>query len=130
MKIVYIPGVFDCLHHGHLSIIKRAKELGDILVAGVVSDAGCMKYKGKLPLFDIHHRLDQVQALKWVDLAIIQRETDPTRELEVVQPDILVHGDEWDRLKEGHETLERLGIEFKLLPHTKGISSTLIRENL
>ena len=130
MKIIYIPGVFDCLHHGHLSIIKRAKELGDVLVAGVVSDSGCMKYKGKLPLFDERHRLAQIQALQWVDLAIIQRETDPTRELEVILPNVLVHGDEWKELKEGQATLERLGIEFKLLPHTPGISSTLIRENL
>lgn len=130
MKIAYLPGVWDFCHSGHRNIIKRAKDEADFLVVGAVSDNGVYAYKGKFPIMSEQERLGLVLSLKWVDFAIIQHETDPTRELEVIRPDVLIHGDDWDELKEGHGTLDRLGIEFKLLPYTKGISSTLIRENL
>ena len=63
--------------------------------------------------------LGQIRALNGSISAIIQAETDPTRELRLLDLDVLVHGDEWKELKEGQATLERLGIEFKLLPYTQ-----------
>lgn len=36
--VIYTDGVWDLLHHGHLNILKQAKEMGDILVVGVMSD--------------------------------------------------------------------------------------------
>lgn len=35
MKTVYIVGVYDMLHIGHIFLFKRAKELGDRLVVAV-----------------------------------------------------------------------------------------------
>ena len=46
MKIVLITGGFDPLHSGHIAYFKAAKELGDILVVGVNSDAWLTRKKG------------------------------------------------------------------------------------
>lgn len=128
--VVYTAGVFDMLHIGHLNLLRRSAGWGDKLVVGVVTDDGTERYKGRRPVQDQWTRLEVVQSLPWVDLAILQDGTDPSAVLEVIRPKVMTHGDDWDRLKEGHETLERLGIKFVKLPYTQGISSTLLRERV
>ena len=126
--VVYTAGVFDLLHRGHLNFLWATKQLGDILVVGVVSDHGTNAYKGIFPAEHQQHRMREVGQLGFVDRVVNQATTDPTPNLERIQPDIMTHADDWDRLKEGHETLERLGIEWVLIPYTDGISSTELRE--
>lgn len=46
-KIVLITGGFDPIHSGHISYIKEAKSLGDILVVGINSDAWLERKKGR-----------------------------------------------------------------------------------
>jgi len=60
-------------------------------------------------------------------VAVLQDGTDPTAELERFRPDVFTHGDDWARLKQGHETIERLGIEYVSIPYTQGISTTQLR---
>ena len=38
MKKVITYGTFDLLHYGHISLLKRAKELGDYLVVALSTD--------------------------------------------------------------------------------------------
>jgi D-beta-D-heptose 7-phosphate kinase/D-beta-D-heptose 1-phosphate adenosyltransferase len=45
-RIVFTNGCFDILHRGHVSYLRRARELGDVLVVGVNSDAGIRRLKG------------------------------------------------------------------------------------
>jgi cytidyltransferase-like protein len=47
MKVVIATGGFDPLHSGHIFYFKAAKELGDILVVGLNSDAWLARKKGK-----------------------------------------------------------------------------------
>lgn len=107
-----------------------SKQLGDILVVGVVWDSGVAAYKGCLPQEGLHLRMKRLRQLGFIDVVIDQRTTDPTPNLERFRPDILTHGSDWERLREGHETLERLGIEFRLIPYTEGISSTDMRQRV
>lgn len=123
MKTIYCPGCWDLLHPGHLNILERSRALGDRLVVGVVSDDGAEAYKRR-PVQDEQTRLAVIRALRVVDLAVLQKTTDPTPELEVIRPDILTHGSDWSQLREGQETLERLGIAFVLLPYTPGVSTS------
>jgi D-beta-D-heptose 7-phosphate kinase/D-beta-D-heptose 1-phosphate adenosyltransferase len=46
-KIVLVTGGFDPLHSGHVAYLKAAKQLGDILVVGVNSDAWLVRKKGR-----------------------------------------------------------------------------------
>lgn len=123
MRVGYVPGVFDLLHQGHLNLLEEAAAQVDFLVVGVVSDAGAMAYKRK-PVHDEATRLRVMKALRVVDEARYQATTDPTPELERIRPDVLFHGDDWDQLREGQQTLDRLGIEFVKLPYTWGTSSS------
>jgi cytidyltransferase-like protein len=126
--IIFVPGVFDLCHQGHINILWRAKKYGDVLVVGVVSDEGTAAYKGRKPVQSERVRLQAIARLPFVDVVELQPTTDPTPLLERFRPHALVHGDDWARLKVGHATLERLGIEFVRLPYTPGISTTLLRE--
>lgn len=129
MRVIYAPGCWDCLHEGHRNLLRRSKALGDYLIAAVVTDEGVEAYKGRRPVQHEETRRGNVADLDYVDLAVFQPGTDPTKTLVTlhalgVKPEVLTHGDDWDRLKEGHEALQVLGIEFRLLPYTHGVSTT------
>ena len=47
MKIVLATGGFDPIHSGHISFLKEAKELGDMLIVGLNSDEWLERKKGK-----------------------------------------------------------------------------------
>lgn len=130
MITVYTAGVFDLLHQGHLNILRASREMGGRLVVGVVSDAGCEAYKGRRPVQDEETRLEVIRALRVVDEVYLQPTTDPTPILELVRPEIMTHGNDWERLREGHETLARLKITFALVPYTPGVSTSLLRERM
>jgi D-beta-D-heptose 7-phosphate kinase/D-beta-D-heptose 1-phosphate adenosyltransferase len=46
-NIVLVTGGFDPIHSGHISYLKSANKLGDILVVGVNSDEWLIRKKGK-----------------------------------------------------------------------------------
>lgn len=127
MRVVYTAGVFDLLHRGHLNLLHASRALGDVLVVGVVSDFGALAYKGRLPVQHEIQRAAAVRALGFVDVAVHQETTDPTPMLERFRPNVMTHGDDWPRLREGHESLVRLGVEWVLVPYTPGISTTMLR---
>lgn len=126
-RVVMTSGVFDQLHRGHLNVLWGSRQLGDLLVVGVVDDEGTAAYKDRYPVDPIGRRMERIQRLPFVDVVALQPTTDPTPLLERFRPDVFTHGDDWERLREGHETIERLGIEFVRLPYTPGISSTALR---
>lgn len=121
-------GAFDTLHRGHVNHLWMCKQLGDVLVVGVVSDPGVREYKDRYPVQNIEVRMRNVQRLTFVDVVALQDTTDPSSLLIRFRPDKYCHGDDWSKLIRGQETIERLGVEFVLLPYTPGISSTLLRE--
>ncbi len=126
-RVIYTAGVFDRLHRGHINLLWQSRQLGDVLVVGVVSDEGCAAYKGRRPEQSLSVRKAAVAGLGFVDFVLTQPGTDPTPCLEQVRPDVMTHGDDWTELREGMDTLERLGVEWRLVPYTPGISSTLLR---
>jgi rfaE bifunctional protein nucleotidyltransferase chain/domain len=127
MRVIYSAGVWDLLHRGHLNMLWQSKQLGDVLVVGVVSDAGTLAYKHRCPVQNSQARMRAIEQLAFVDAVVLQEGTDPTRMLERFRPDVMTHGDDWPELLEGHETLARLGVEWVLVPYTPGISTTILR---
>jgi cytidyltransferase-like protein len=68
-NIVLITGGFDPLHSGHIAYFKAAKELGDILVVGVNSDAWLTRKKGS-PFMPFKERAEIVRNIVGVDFVI------------------------------------------------------------
>ena len=49
--VVTTNGVFDILHLGHITYLQGARDLGDVLIVGINSDASVKRLKGpKRPL--------------------------------------------------------------------------------
>jgi len=125
--VVYTAGVWDLFHRGHLNLLWQSRQLGDILVVGVVTDRGVLAYKDKEPVDNLWERIGKIEDLPWVDMVMEQAGTDPSDNLRRILPDVFTHGSDWERLKEGHDTLEELGIEYVSIPYTPGISTTILR---
>ncbi|ACO04292.1 MAG TPA: D-glycero-beta-D-manno-heptose 1-phosphate adenylyltransferase [Persephonella sp.] len=95
-KIVFTNGCFDIIHAGHVDYLKKAKELGDILVVGLNSDESIRRIKGKdRPVNIQEHRKIVLEALKPVDLVIIFDEDTPEKLIKEIKPDFLVKGGDW-----------------------------------
>jgi cytidyltransferase-like protein len=73
-KIVYIDGVFDLFHRGHLESLIKAKNIfndpdNTFLLVGVVSDATCASYK-RTPIINEQDRVEIIRYIKLVDKVI------------------------------------------------------------
>ncbi|CAG6352127.1 TPA: glycerol-3-phosphate cytidylyltransferase [Streptococcus pneumoniae] len=128
MKRVITYGTFDLLHHGHINLLRRAKELGDYLVVVVSSDEFNLIEKNKVCYFNYEHRKSLVEAIRYVDLVIPETSWEQKRsDVKEYHIDTFVMGDDWigefDYLKEE-------GVEVVYLPRTKEISTTKIKKDL
>src|SRR4051794_29893229 len=67
-RVVFTNGCFDLLHVGHLRYLAGARALGDVLVAGVNSDASVWALKGAgRPIVAEAERLELIAGLECVD---------------------------------------------------------------
>ena len=130
-KIGYTTGVFDMFHIGHLNILRRAKEQCDYLIVGVSLDEVVLSYKNKKPIIPYEDRAAIVGAIKYVDKVIPQCSMNKMEAYEKYKFDAIFHGSDWkgtDRYNKIIEEFSAIGVDVVFLPHTEGISSTLIRE--
>lgn len=130
-KTVYVGMSADLVHPGHLNIIKKASELGEVII-GLLTDEAIASYK-RLPHMDFDQRREVVENIKGVSRVVAQETLDYVPNLEWLKPDYVVHGDDW---KEGVQskvrqrvidTLAIWGGELVEVPYTKGISSTQLK---
>ncbi len=71
-RVVFTNGGFDLLHVGHVRTLRGARELGDVLVVALNSDASIKRNKGpKLPIVPAAERAELVAALACVDLVTV-----------------------------------------------------------
>jgi D-glycero-beta-D-manno-heptose 1-phosphate adenylyltransferase len=92
LKIVLTSGSFDLVHLGHVKYLAKAKELGDVLVVGVDSDAKIRKRKGEdRPMVPEQERLEMLAHQRPVDLLYLKPEEEERWALiKAVEPDVLV----------------------------------------
>ena len=129
-KIVYVGMSTDMIHHGHINVIKRARELGKVVV-GLVTDEALAKYK-RVPLLNFEQRKTVVENIIGVDRVIPQGVDGPVEVIRKLKPDYFVHGSDWRdsprrhiREKVVNELKEYGGILVEP-EYTHGISSTHI----
>lgn len=121
-KVVFTNGCFDLLHLGHVSLFKKAKSLGDILIVAINSDNSLNHIKGsKRPLVTEKDRAELILSLRFVDYVVIFDEETPKEILSELRPDILVKGGDY-KLSEimGKEYVKKV----YRVPFLKGKSTT------
>jgi cytidyltransferase-like protein len=75
--IVLVTGGFDPIHSGHIDYFNAAKQLGDILIVGVNSNAWLERKKGQY-FMSIAERVQIIENLKMVDNCILFNDDDNT----------------------------------------------------
>ena len=128
--IGYVPGVFDLFHVGHLNVLRQARELCDVLVAGVVSDEVCASVKGLAPFVPLEERIAIVDAVGIVDATYAELTTDKVDAWHEVGFQRLFKGDDWKGTERGLALEGRLaphGVEVVYFPYTVHTSSTHLR---
>ena len=88
---VFVAGTFDILHPGHIYLLKKAWELGEVHVV-VARDKNVMKFKGRKPIIPERQRLEMIRNIKWVDHAYLGDEDDIIKAIERIRPDIILLG--------------------------------------
>lgn len=133
-KTVYVGMSADLVHPGHLNIIKRAAELGEVTV-GLLTDEAIASYK-RLPYMSFEQRREVIENIKGVSQVISQTTLDYVPNLRLLKPDYVVHGDDWRTgVQESVrnrviETLAEWGGELVEVEYTQGISSTQLNKAL
>lgn len=128
--VVFIGGVWDLFHIGHLKAIKLAKTFGDILIVGVSTDELVYTYKNLSPIFSFEERFAIVDALFCVDHTIKQTRLANVNLLKALKVDVFVTGIDWKSKSVPGYAWIRENIRMEYIPRTKGISSSTIKTKL
>ena len=134
--VVYTGGTFDLPHRGHYRLLKRAAEIGKVVVA-LNTDEFIEKYKGKPPILTYEERKEALLACRWVDEVVPNvGGTDSTISIEMVKPDYVLIGSDWARkdyykqMGFTQDWLDERGIGLIYIPYTEGISTTEIKKRI
>ncbi len=133
-KIAYVALSADLLHHGHMNIISKAAELGDVVI-GLLTDKAIAKYR-RLPHLDYKQRELIVANIKGVIDVIPQKSMNHKDNLKKIRPDYVVHGDDWkigiqskDRA-EVIQTLKEWDGKLIEVPYTHGVDSSSLNQSV
>lgn len=128
MTKVYVGMSADLVHPGHINLISKAAELGDLTV-GLLTDQAIASYK-RLPFLEYAQREQVVKNIKGVQQVVPQETLDYRANLRAHKPDVVVHGDDWQEgvqkvvRQQVIDTLAEWGGKLVEVEYTKGISST------
>jgi D-beta-D-heptose 7-phosphate kinase/D-beta-D-heptose 1-phosphate adenosyltransferase len=131
-RVVFTNGCFDLLHPGHIRSLELARELGDVLIVGLNSDASVQQLKGEgRPVISEHERAEILAALESVDAVVIFNEPTPREVIARLLPDVLVKGGDWpgDQIV-GREEVEAAGGRVVSVPVVPGYSTSAILQKI
>ncbi|MBI2953858.1 MAG: D-glycero-beta-D-manno-heptose 1-phosphate adenylyltransferase [Chloroflexi bacterium] len=131
-KIVFTNGCFDILHGGHITYLRQAKALGDVLIVGINSDDSVRRLKGeKRPINPQEDRASVVAALEYVDHVVLFDEDTPERLIREIRPHVHVKGGDYEaeKLPEA-QAVRDVGGKIAIIPLIQGKSSSLIIETI
>ena len=93
MKKVYACFCTDVIHEGHLNIIRKAREYGE-LIAGVLCDSEMIRYN-RFPTISVEERVKMFEAVPEVSRVVVQNKIMYDDIIAELNPDYVIHGDNW-----------------------------------
>ena len=119
-KRILVDMSLTTVHHGHVRLLRKAYQLGDVIVA-LTSDEEVFKSKGFYPMLSFEQRKEIALAFKYVQEVIKCKWLIDEKFMDLHNIDLLVHGED----NQNPVPREKLVI-FK---RTTGISSTQLRNS-
>ena len=119
MKRIMVDMSATLFHHGHIRLIKKASELGDVVI-GLTTDEEIETKKGYSPELSFENRKEILESIALVKEVVPTPWLISEEILKLHDIDFLVHGDD----NSNHIQKEKLVI----FSRTNGISSTELRE--
>jgi rfaE bifunctional protein nucleotidyltransferase chain/domain/rfaE bifunctional protein kinase chain/domain len=127
-RVVFTNGCFDVLHRGHVTYLRQARALGDLLVVALNSDDSVARLKGpERPVNPLADRAGVVGAIECVDLVTSFHQDTPAELIELVRPEVYAKGGDYtpEMLPET-PIVERLGGQVRVLDYLSDHSTTAI----
>lgn len=131
-KVVFTNGCFDLVHQGHIDYLSKARDLGDVLVVGLNTDASVRRLKGpRRPINDEYSRALLLASMLFVDYVVLFGEDTPYELIKTLQPDILVKGSDY-RPEDivGYDIVMAKGGKVETLDFLPGFSTTAIEQKI
>lgn len=126
-KVGLTWGAWCPLHFGHINLFINAKKICERLIVCLSDDTYIKKHKGYAPPVKFASRRRHLQSIKEIDQISVQSlKFGKKQAVARFKPDILIVGSDWKG--RGYGGLN-LGVPVVYLPHTKGISSTILRKS-
>ena len=125
-RIVFTNGCFDILHYGHVYLLSKAADEGEVLILGLNSDDSVRRLKGaSRPINDQQHRALLLAALASINYVVIFNEDTPERIISAIKPDVLVKGGDW-KVEEvaGAGFVKADGGRVVIVPYVEGFSTS------
>jgi cytidyltransferase-like protein len=122
---VYVDMVGDLFHPGHVALLKAARDFGDWLIVGVLSDEAASSYKRR-PIMSLDERVTVIEACRYVDEVVPDAPYRITAEfLDAHDIAVVVHGDDLspEAIEEVFGPVSATG-RLRLVTYTAGISTT------
>jgi len=130
LQVVFTNGCFDLLHIGHITLLERARRMGDRLIVAVNGDRSVRRLKGfERPLVQECDRARILAALAVVDAVVVFDESTPLRLIEALRPNVLVKGGDYTEDEVvGAAEVRGWGGRVELVPLVEGCSTTNLIE--
>lgn len=119
MKRVMVDMSCTLLHHGHIRLLRKAANLGTVVVA-LTTDDEIISKKGYTPELDFEQRKEILLSIKYVSEVIPSKWLLDDQYIIDNNIDVLVHGDD--------NSNEITACKLVIFPRTAGISSSAIRQ--
>lgn len=91
-KRVMIFGTFDILHFGHFHIFKKARQIGDEVIAVVARDVNVKKIKGRSPFHNERERKFILSHVDFIDKTVLGDKKNVYKVIKTMKPNIILLG--------------------------------------
>ena len=119
MKKVMVDMSCTLLHHGHIRLLRKSADLGNVVVALTTDDEIILR-KGYTPELDFEQRKEILLSIKYVSEVIPSKWLLDDQYIIDNNVDVLVHGDD--------NSNAITACKLVIFPRTAGISSSEIRQ--